>query len=67
MLFAAAARGDIEGRAVLDLGCGPGVLSIAAALAGAGAVLGVDVDPDALETAAANVREGARVEKTADA
>ena len=39
---------------VLDLGCGSGVLSIAAAKLGHGPVVGVDHDPLALEATAAN-------------
>ena len=40
---------------VLDVGCGSGILSIAAALLGAADVLGVDIDPVAVEVAAENV------------
>ena len=43
------------GKTVADLGCGTCMLSIAAAIVGAGSVLGVDIDPNALEIAAANV------------
>lgn len=54
----ALATGDPGGGAarVLDVGCGSGILAIAAALLGAGSVLGVDVDPIAVEATAANVR-----------
>lgn len=45
---------DIEGKAVCDLGCGTGMLSIAAALSGALFVLGVDIDPSAVAIAADN-------------
>jgi ribosomal protein L11 methyltransferase len=41
------------GRA-LDLGCGSGILSVAAARLGATDVLGVDVDPIAIEATEAN-------------
>uniref|UniRef100_A0A182SY66 Methyltransferase small domain-containing protein n=1 Tax=Anopheles maculatus TaxID=74869 RepID=A0A182SY66_9DIPT len=41
--------GDIEGRVILDLGCGPGMLSIGAALLGADFVLGVEIDQRAAE------------------
>lgn len=51
----AADRGDVEECAVLDLGCGTGMLSIAAALLGAQSVTGVDADDDALATARRNV------------
>ena len=49
--------GELEGRAVCDLGCGAGVLSIGAAVLGAGSVLAVDVDADALRIAQKNVAE----------
>ncbi len=42
------------GASVLDYGCGSGILAIAAAKLGAGAVLGVDIDPQALAAARAN-------------
>jgi putative methylase len=54
MLGSALARDDLAGRTVLDLGCGPGVLSIGAALLGAARVRGVDDDPAALSVAREN-------------
>lgn len=45
------------GDRVLDVGCGTGVLSIAAALLGAGEVLGVDTDADAVRSTRANARD----------
>ena len=47
------------GESVLDYGCGSGILAIAAAKLGAARVDGVDVDPQAVETAAANARANA--------
>jgi ribosomal protein L11 methyltransferase len=44
------------GERVLDYGCGSGILAIAAARLGAAHVDAVDVDPQAVETAAANAR-----------
>lgn len=41
---------------VVDVGCGSGILSIAAGLLGAKSVLGVDIDPVAVKTAIENVR-----------
>lgn len=39
---------------VLDVGCGSGILALAALALGAGAALGVDTDPIAIESTAAN-------------
>lgn len=41
--------------AVLDVGCGSGILSIASALLGAKEVLGVEIDPQAVEVAKKNI------------
>lgn len=38
----------------LDMGCGSGILSVAALLLGAGAAVGVDIDPLAVKTAVEN-------------
>lgn len=63
LLFDALARGDLEGRKVLDLGCGTGPLGIGAALLGAEKVIGFDRDPAALEQAAVNAsKAGVEVE-----
>ena len=51
------------GDRVLDLGCGSGVLSIAAAKLGASDVLGLEIDPIAASVAERNVREN-RVQNT---
>lgn len=48
---------DVEGKVLCDLGCGAGMLSIAAAMVGASQVVGVDIDEDALSTARENVVE----------
>lgn len=42
------------GERVLDYGCGSGILAIAAARLGAASVVGVDIDPQAVEAARAN-------------
>jgi D-alanine-D-alanine ligase-like ATP-grasp enzyme/methylase of polypeptide subunit release factors len=48
---------DIKaGDRVMDLGCGSGLLSIAAAKFGAGYVLATDLDPESLDTTLANAR-----------
>lgn len=45
---------NVQGKTVLDLGCGTGVLSIAAKLAEARKVVGVELDESALDTARLN-------------
>jgi len=55
LLYIAAYQDDaIDGRRVLDLGCGTGRLGIGAAFLGATRVVGVDLDPVAIQTAQAN-------------
>ncbi|OYR42621.1 RNA methyltransferase [Halorubrum sp. Ib24] len=49
-------HGDVDGRTVLDLGTGTGMLALAAALRGPARVLGVELDRDALLTATGNQR-----------
>jgi ribosomal protein L11 methyltransferase len=48
------ARVDQKALTAIDIGCGSGILSIAALKFGAEHVLGVDVDPEALESARQN-------------
>ncbi len=45
------------GDAFLDVGCGSGILSIAACLLGAGSALGIDIDAVAVRTARENGRQ----------
>lgn len=45
----------VQGRRVIDIGCGTGVLSIGAARLGAVEVTAIDIDPVAVRTASANV------------
>ena len=61
MLFEAYIRGDIANRKVLDLGAGTGILTIGAALLGAREVIGVEIDPDALEVAKNNLKRMERL------
>ena len=46
-----------DGTTVLDIGCGSGILSIAALLLGARSALGVDIDSLAVKTAVSNAKE----------
>ena len=47
-LDALAARGELQGRELLDFGCGSGILALAAAKLGAAGTTAVDNDPQAL-------------------
>jgi len=48
---------NIRGKKVVDLGCGSGILAIAASLLGARLVVGVDIDSAAVKTARVNVEK----------
>lgn len=67
-VFAKHPRGEIEGaetfRAfnLIDVGCGSGILSIAAIKLGAKAALGVDIDPGSIQ----NARDNAQTNDIAD-
>ncbi len=52
--YIAHGKGDLAGRRILDPGCGNGVLGIAAKLLGAAEVVGVDIDPLAIQVAERN-------------
>jgi len=51
IVFNAAQLGDIDGKVVVDLGCGTGAFSFASYLLGAKKVIGVDIDEKAVEKA----------------
>jgi ribosomal protein L11 methyltransferase len=60
---------EIAGRTVIDYGCGSGILAIAAARLGAGPVVAMDIDPQALIATGENAeRNGvaARITVTGD-
>ncbi len=44
-------------ESILDLGCGSGILSIAAAICGAKHIKGVDIDPNAIEASMENIEK----------
>jgi ribosomal protein L11 methyltransferase len=52
-------RGSLTTARVLDVGCGSGILSIAALKLGAATALGLDTDPIAIEATIANARQNA--------
>jgi ribosomal protein L11 methyltransferase len=58
-------EGVVTGARVLDVGCGSGILAIAAAKFGARHVLGVDTDPVAVEATAANAKRNRLVQRIA--
>lgn len=53
---------NISGKKVLDFGCGTGILAVAAVLEGATEVLGIDIQPEAIE----NSIEHAELNKVSD-
>ena len=62
-LEAVADRGRLADARILDVGCGSGILAIAALKLGAASALGVDTDPIAIEATAANARRNALVRR----
>ena len=49
-------RGALDGRRLLDVGCGSGILAIAGVRLGVASALGVDTDPIAIEATTGNAR-----------
>ncbi|WP_286234380.1 50S ribosomal protein L11 methyltransferase [Thalassotalea sediminis] len=45
---------DLKGKTVVDFGCGSGILSLAALKLGAKEVIGIDIDPQALQASKEN-------------
>ena len=56
-------RGILPGARALDVGCGSGILAIAALKLGAASALGLDTDPIAIEATIANARRNALVRR----
>ena len=50
---------SLEGKSFLDIGCGSGVFSIAAAQLGASPVMGIDLDPVSVRTSQENAKRWA--------
>jgi putative methylase len=63
VLHLASSMRDVEGKYVVDLGCGSGILSIGAAVIGAKHVVGIDIDEGSIRVALGNMKRlGVRVE-----
>lgn len=47
---------DLQGKTLVDFGCGSGILSLAALKLGAKEVIGIDIDPQALQASLENAK-----------
>ena len=56
-------RGHVDRARILDMGCGSGILAIAALKLGAATALGLDTDPIAIEATLANARRNRQVRR----
>ena len=56
ILWYAYQKGDIEGKKIIDLGCGNGIFAIGAAILG-GFAVGIDIDEEAIKIAEKNAEK----------
>ena len=54
---------DLNGKTVIDFGCGSGILAIAAIKLGAAKVIGIDIDPQAIIASKANAERNGVAEQ----
>lgn len=54
---------DLSGKTVVDFGCGSGILAIAAIKLGAARVIGIDIDPQALQASRDNAERNGVAEQ----
>ncbi|GAA5648406.1 MULTISPECIES: 50S ribosomal protein L11 methyltransferase [Vibrio] len=54
---------DLENKTVIDFGCGSGILAIAAIKLGAAKVIGIDIDPQALQASKDNAQRNGVAEQ----
>ena len=54
---------DLNGKTIIDFGCGSGILAIAALKLGAARAIGIDIDPQAIEASQANAERNGVAEK----
>lgn len=54
---------DLSGKTVIDFGCGSGILAIAAIKLGAAKVIGIDIDPQALQASRDNAERNGVADK----
>lgn len=57
-----AVAGELDAKAILDVGCGSGILAIAALRLGADRAVGTDIDPQALQASRDNAERNAIAE-----
>lgn len=56
---------DLDGKTVIDFGCGSGILAIAALKLGAAQVIGIDIDPQAIQASRDNAERNGVSERLA--